>query len=55
MGQVEMQKGEVQLLDIVSNNASFADALPNVEPHEHLSGHESVPEGVLQNKNRKQL
>lgn len=33
----------VQYLDIISDNASFANALSDVEPHQHLSGHESVP------------
>lgn len=32
-----------QYLDIISNNASFADALSDVEPHQHLSGYESIP------------
>jgi len=40
-------------LDIISNNASFANALANVEPHQHLGGHESVPNGILRNKTKK--
>lgn len=38
-----MGERAVHSLDIVSNNASFANALSNVEPHQHLSGHESIP------------
>lgn len=45
---------EVHYSDIISNNASFADALSNVEPHQHLSGHESISQGILQNKTKKQ-
>lgn len=33
----------VQVSDIISNNASFSNAFANVEPHEHLSGDQSVP------------
>ena len=40
----------VRHLDIVSNNASFANALSNVEPHQHLGGHKSIPKGILRNK-----
>lgn len=42
-------KGErkVKYLDIISNNASFANALSNVEPHQHFSGHQSIPESIL--------
>ena len=45
MWHLEVQKdtGEVQYLDIISDNAPFADALSNVEPHQHLSGHKSIP------------
>lgn len=32
-----------QYLDIISNNASFADALSDVEPHQHFSGYKSIP------------
>lgn len=32
-----------EYLNIISNNASFADALPDVEPHQHLSGYKSIP------------
>lgn len=34
--------GAVQYLDVVSNNASFTDALSNIEPHQHLCGHKSI-------------
>lgn len=44
MWQLEVQiDRKVQHLDIISNNASFANALSNVEPHQHLSGHKSIP------------
>lgn len=34
---------KVQNLDIVAHDASFANALSNVEPHQHLGGHQPVP------------
>lgn len=40
-----------QKLDIISNNASFADALSDVEPHQHLGGYKSIPQGILRNEN----
>lgn len=35
--------GQDQYLDIISNNASFANALSDVEPHQHLCGYKSIP------------
>lgn len=46
------EEREVHYSDIISNNASFADALSNVEPHQHLSCHESISQGILQNKTK---
>lgn len=34
-------------LDIISDNASFADALSDVEPHQHLGGDKSISQGIL--------
>lgn len=45
------QKGKRnQNLDIISNNAAFADALSDVEPHQHLSGHKSIPQSILKKR-----
>ncbi|KGL74445.1 hypothetical protein N309_12851, partial [Tinamus guttatus] len=33
--------------DVVSNEAAFAYDLANVKPHEHLCGHQTVPQGFL--------
>lgn len=38
--------------DIIANDASFANTLPNVEPHHHFSGHQPIPEGILHRKKR---
>lgn len=43
---------KVHFSDIISNNASFANALSDVEPHQHFSGHQSIPYGVLQGNNK---
>ncbi len=45
-----MEKERYMYLDIISNNASFANALSDVEPHQHLSGHKSIPQGILQKR-----
>jgi len=41
---------QVHYSDIISNYASFANTLSNEEPHQHLGGHESIPQGILQQK-----
>lgn len=46
---------KIHFSDIISNNASFANALSDVEPHQHLSGHQSIPYGVLQGNNKLSL
>lgn len=43
----------VQNSDIIANDASFANALPNVEPHHDFSGHQPIPEGILQREKKK--
>lgn len=37
----------VHNLDIITNDASFANALSDVEPHHDFSGDQSVPDSVL--------
>lgn len=37
----------VQNSDIIANDASFANALSNVEPHQHFCGHQSIPKTIL--------
>lgn len=37
----------VQNSDIIANDASFANALSNVEPHQHFCGHQSIPKCIL--------
>lgn len=46
---------KVHFSDIISNNASFANTLSDVEPHQHLSGHQSIPYGILQGNNKLSL
>ncbi|KFZ55971.1 hypothetical protein N321_08125, partial [Antrostomus carolinensis] len=33
--------------DVVPDQAALADDLPNVKPHQHLRGHQTVPQGLL--------
>lgn len=50
MGQYDFYKCKIRgrkKLDIISDNASFADALSNVEPHQHLGGYKSISQGIL--------
>lgn len=51
MGQGDFYKCKIKekkkKLDIISDNASFADALSNVEPHQHLGGYKSISQGIL--------
>lgn len=48
--QHSRRKEQSKNLDIIANKPSFADALSNVEPHHHFSGHQSVPYSVLWGK-----
>ncbi|POI20861.1 hypothetical protein CIB84_015393, partial [Bambusicola thoracicus] len=41
---------EVESSNIVSNQASFAYDLTNVKPHQHLCGHQTVPQRFLKEK-----
>lgn len=34
-------------LNSVADQAALADALADVEPHQHLGGHQAVPHGLL--------
>lgn len=43
----EEKNKTAQNLDIIADDAAFADAFSNVEPHQHLSGYQSVPQGIL--------
>lgn len=48
-------KEEIHYLDIVSNQASFADTLSDEEPHQHLSSHKSIPHSILKQNKGKHL
>lgn len=37
----------VQNSDIIANDASFANAFSNIEPHQHFSGDKPIPESIL--------
>lgn len=39
--------------DVVSNQAPFAYDLTNVKPHQHLCGHQTVPQCFLKEKKKK--
>lgn len=55
MGQCGFYKCKVKekkKLDIISDNASFANALSNVEPHQHLGGDKSISQGILYKKTK---